>query len=80
MELINEDLVDEVKEDWLESVFGTESKMSRAMFLEKMQAEENRWILDAELVRRRIKRHLRARGKGVDFLDKMADTPPKTRP
>ena len=43
-------------EDFLESVFGTESKMTRLQFLTKLENEENRWILDAEQVRRRVKR------------------------
>ena len=33
---IDEDLVEEIREDFLESVFGTESKMHRTLFLEKI--------------------------------------------
>ena len=40
-----------------------------------MQASENRWILDAELVRQKVKAKLRAQDKGVDILDKMAISP-----
>jgi len=69
-----------VKEDFLDSVFGTESKMHRTLFLEKLQSEENSWVLDPELLRKRVKRHLRAKDKGVDILDKMADSPVKATP
>ena len=33
---IDEDLIEEVREDFLESVFGVESKMARTLFLSKM--------------------------------------------
>ena len=59
----------------MESVFVTESKMTRLQFLKKLANEENRWILDSEQVRRRVKRHLRAKSKGVHILDQMAETP-----
>lgn len=36
LDMLDEDLVDEVKEDFLESVFGTESKMPRTEFLHKL--------------------------------------------
>ena len=36
LDMLDEDLVDEVKEDFLESVFGTESKMPRTEFLRKL--------------------------------------------
>ena len=74
---IDEDLIEQVKEDWLESVFGTESKMSRTDFLEKLKTDESKWILDSESVRQRVKRTLRANGKGVHVLDQMADSPSK---
>ena len=57
---IDNELVEKIVEDFLESVFGTESKLTREKFLEKMASEQNQWILDSELVRRRVKRHLRA--------------------
>ena len=57
---IDDELVEQMLDDFLESVFGTESKLTRIMFLKKLASEENRWILDSEEVRRRVKRHLRA--------------------
>ena len=66
---IDNELVEKIVEDFLESVFGTESKLTREKFLEKMASEQNQWILDSELVRRRVKRHLRAQEKGVHILD-----------
>ena len=60
LKLIDEELIESVREDFLEAVFGTESKMQRKLFLKKILEEENRWILDSELVRQRIKQHLRA--------------------
>ena len=69
LEMLDEDLVEEVREDFLESVYGTESKMHRTLFLAKLQSEENRWIMDPELLRQRVKKHLRKRDKGIDILD-----------
>ena len=66
---IDEDLIEQVVEDYLEEVFGTESKMTRAEFLSKMTSNECKWLLDAEQVRRRVKRHVRAKNKGVHVLD-----------
>ena len=45
---IDDELIDKMLEDFLESVFGTESKVNRGEFLDKLEQEENRWILDAE--------------------------------
>ena len=64
-----------MKEDLLESIFGTESKMSRREFLQKLTSERNRWIMDSEEIRKKAKRYLRARSKGVSVLDQMADSP-----
>ena len=45
----------------MESVFGTESKITRKLFLSRITEETNNWILDSELIRRRVKRYLRAK-------------------
>ena len=52
-----------------ESIFGTESHMSRSEFLDKITSIKNNWILDSEMVREKVKRYIRARAKGVHVLD-----------
>lgn len=53
---VDDELVENIVEDFLEAVFGTETKMPRRQFLDKLASDENNWILDAEKVRRRVKR------------------------
>lgn len=76
---IDEDLIEQIKEDMLEHLFGTESKMTRHEFLERLKSNKCNWMLDAETVRTRVKRYIRARQKGVHVMDQMADetTPQK---
>ncbi len=76
---IDDDLIEQVKESWLESVFGTESKMERTLFLKKILQPESKWILNSESVRKRVVRTMRANGQGVHVLDKMADSPSKVK-
>ena len=71
---IDEDLIEEAIEDILESIFGTDSKMSRTSFLNKLVSKECRWILDSEQIRRRMKRYIKARNKGVSVMDQMSDS------
>ena len=66
---IDDDLIDEIIEDLFESIFGTESHMSRNEFLDKLTSEKNKWILVSEMVRQKVKRYIRARAKGVHVLD-----------
>ena len=71
---IDEDLIEEAIEDILESIFGTDSKMSRTSFLNKLVSKECRWILDSEQIRRRMKKYIKARNKGVSVMDQMSDS------
>ena len=77
--LVDDEMVDEVKEEFLDAVFGTESKLERGLFLSKVESEQCSWILDAELVRAKVKEHLKARKKAVPLIDRMTGTP-KTKP
>ena len=69
---IDDDLIEQVIEDILESIFGTSSKMSRALFLQKLVSKECKWIMDSEEIRKRIKRYIKARQQGVSVMDQMS--------
>ena len=77
IELVDEDLIEAVKEEFLEGIFGTESKMARTSFLKKMQSEKSNWILDSEKIRQKVKQYVRARNQGSHWLDQMQETPTK---
>lgn len=72
---IDDDLIEQIKEDLLELVFGTESKLTRKEFLTKLTSPKCSWILEPEHIRARVKRYIRARSKGVHVMDQMADSP-----
>ena len=45
---IDEDLIETIVEEYLESVFGSESKMTRVEFLSRMTSDDCKWLLDSE--------------------------------
>ena len=45
---ITHELIEQIREDLMEKIYGTESKLKRKEFLEKLSSPEANWIMDAE--------------------------------
>ena len=49
-----EEAFDETKEEWLDEVFGVESKMDSSEWMKMIVKKENNWIFDSEALRKKI--------------------------
>lgn len=75
LQLIDEDLIESAIEDILDQIFGTSSKMTRNLFLQKLESDECKWIMDAEEIRKKMKRYVLARQRGISVFDQMGRDP-----
>ena len=74
--MVDEDLIEIAIEDILDQTFGTSSKMSRTLFLQKLESDECKWIMDAEEIRKKMKRYVLARQRGISVFDQMIGDSP----
>ena len=49
-----ESVIDEIREDWVDSVFDCETKMECERWIHTISKKENNWIFDPEKVRTKV--------------------------
>ena len=48
------DAIEQVREEWLDVVFGVDSKMDAVEWIKKVDSDEARWIFDADILRKKL--------------------------
>ena len=49
-----EEALEELKDDWLDEVFGVDSKLDSEAWMKKIVAKESIWIFEPEALRKKI--------------------------